>query len=102
MTIVKLMSPLRRRSVKLMSPLRNMSPKRGKKSPKRGKKSPKKEAKEKDIEDKKTPVGYKISELMSEGYPQKQAVAIALTMQNNGSLGPKGEYKRKKKKKKKN
>ena len=37
-----------------------------------------------------TPVGYKIKKLMKEGYPHKQAVAIALKMNEQGRLGPRG------------
>ena len=37
-----------------------------------------------------TPVGYKIKKLMKEGYPHKQAVAIALKMIENGCIGPRG------------
>ncbi len=43
----------------------------------------------------KDPVSIKISKLIKEGYPRKQAVAIALSMKNNKSLGPRGGYKRK-------
>ena len=45
---------------------------------------------------KKDPVSIKISKLIKEGYPHKQAVAIALSMRNNKSLGPAGGYKRRK------
>jgi len=37
-----------------------------------------------------TPVGYKIKKLMKEGYPHKQAVAIALKLNEKGRLGPRG------------
>ena len=37
-----------------------------------------------------TPVGYKIKKLMKEGYPHKQAIAIALKMNEKGCLGPRG------------
>lgn len=37
-----------------------------------------------------TPVGYKIKKLMKEGYPHKQAIAIALKMNERGCLGPRG------------
>tara|TARA_B100001287_G_C22665250_1_gene522499 strand:- start:510 stop:968 length:459 start_codon:yes stop_codon:yes gene_type:complete len=37
-----------------------------------------------------TPVGYKIKKLMKEGYPHKQAIAIALKMNQKGRLGPRG------------
>lgn len=37
-----------------------------------------------------TPVGYKIKKLMKEGYPHKQAVAIALSLNERGKLGPRG------------
>lgn len=40
----------------------------------------------------------KISKLVHEGMPQKQAVATALNMEREGHLGPKGGYKRSKKK----
>ena len=50
---------------------------------------------------KKTAVGYKISKLRKEGMPQKQAVAVALSMEQSGRLGPRGGYKRVKKKKSK-
>jgi hypothetical protein len=42
----------------------------------------------------KTPVGKKISKLVGEGKPQKQAVAIALQMERQGKLGPQGGYKK--------
>ena len=38
----------------------------------------------------KSPVSYKIEKLMKEGYPQKQAVAIALSLKKEGRLGPRG------------
>lgn len=37
-----------------------------------------------------TPVGYKIKKLMKEGYQHKQAIAIALKMNEKGCLGPRG------------
>jgi len=37
-----------------------------------------------------TPVGYKTAKLMREGYPKKQAVAIALSMHQAGRLGQRG------------
>ena len=37
-----------------------------------------------------TPVGYKIKKLMKDGYPHKQAIAIALNMNERGCLGPRG------------
>jgi hypothetical protein len=37
-----------------------------------------------------TPVGYKIKKLMKEGYHHKQAIAIALKMNERGCLGPRG------------
>lgn len=37
-----------------------------------------------------TPVGYKIKKLMKEGYPHKQAIAIALSLNEKGRLGPRG------------
>lgn len=37
-----------------------------------------------------TPVGYKIKKLMKEGYPHKQAIAIAIKMYEKGKLGPRG------------
>tara|TARA_B100000085_G_C18402559_1_gene455242 strand:- start:274 stop:735 length:462 start_codon:yes stop_codon:yes gene_type:complete len=37
-----------------------------------------------------SPVGYKIKKLMKEGYKHKQAVAIALKMNEKGCLGPRG------------
>ena len=40
----------------------------------------------------KTPVGYKISKLIREGVPQKQAEAMALEMDRQGRLGPRGGY----------
>lgn len=46
---------------------------------------------------KKSPESYKIEKLIKEGYPQKQAVAIALQMKKEGRLGPRGGYIRKKK-----
>jgi len=45
----------------------------------------------------KTAVGKKISKLVHEGKPQKQAEAIALQMQRSGRLTPNGGYKRVKK-----
>ena len=47
----------------------------------------------------KSPVSRKISKLVREGYPHKQAVAIALNMQSKGRLGHKGGYRRKSRKK---
>ena len=41
---------------------------------------------------KKSRVGYKISKLVKEGKPHNQAVAIALNMEKNGRLGPRGGY----------
>lgn len=35
-------------------------------------------------------VGYKIKKLINEGYPQNQAVAIALKYDEQGLLGPRG------------
>ena len=43
---------------------------------------------------KKSPVGLKISKLMKEGYPHKQAVAIALSMKDQGRLTKTGGYRR--------
>jgi len=37
-----------------------------------------------------TPVGYKIKKLLKEGYPHKQAIAIALKMDQKGCIGPRG------------
>lgn len=37
-----------------------------------------------------TPVGYKIKKLMKEGFQHKQAIAIALKMNEKGCLGPRG------------
>lgn len=37
-----------------------------------------------------TPVGYKIKKLMKEGYHHKQAIAIAIKMNEKGCLGPRG------------
>ncbi|MGH8897515.1 MAG: hypothetical protein ACRDZ4_10925 [Egibacteraceae bacterium] len=37
-------------------------------------------------------VSKKIGHLVREGKPQKQAVAIALSMKRAGRLGPKGQY----------
>ena len=45
----------------------------------------------------KTAVGKKISKLVHEGKPQKQAEAIALQMQRSGRLTSSGGYKRVKK-----
>lgn len=42
----------------------------------------------------KSPVSLKISKLMKEGYPQKQAVAIALSMKDQGRLTKTGGYRR--------
>ena len=44
-------------------------------------------------------VNRKISKLVDEGYPMYQAVAIALNMEENKKLGPKGGYRRAKAKK---
>ena len=43
---------------------------------------------------KKSPVSLKISKLRKEGYPQKQAVAIALSMKDQGRLTKTGGYRR--------
>lgn len=40
-------------------------------------------------------VSAKISKLVHEGVPQKQAVAEALSMERAGRLGPHGGYRRK-------
>jgi len=45
----------------------------------------------------KSPVGKKISKLVVEGKPQKQAIAMALEMKRKGRLTPEGGYKRVKK-----
>ena len=45
-------------------------------------------------------VSMKIRKLLKEGYPRKQAIAIALTMKNNGTLGPRGGYNRSKRRRK--
>ena len=45
----------------------------------------------------KSRVGHKISKLVREGYPHKQAIAIALSMDQAGRLGPLGGYRRVKK-----
>ena len=50
---------------------------------------------------KRTAVSYKISKLIKEGYKQKQAVAIALSLDSKGLLGPRGGLKRTKKQVKK-
>ena len=41
---------------------------------------------------KKSPVSSKIRKLIQEGKPHKQAVAIALKMNAEGRLGPRGGY----------
>ena len=43
---------------------------------------------------KRSPVSSKISQLQKEGYPHKQAVAIALSMQKSGRLTSSGGYRR--------
>jgi hypothetical protein len=63
------------------------------KTQKNKRKSPKKSKKK--ISD----VGMKIKKLMKEGYPHKQAVAIALSMKKSNKLGPHGGYKKSKKRK---
>ena len=45
---------------------------------------------------KKSPVSLKISQLVKEGYPHKQAVAIALSMQESGRITKSGGYRRRK------
>ena len=45
-----------------------------------------------------TPVSYKIKKLIKEGYSQKQAVAIALKLNEQGRLGPRGGLLKKPKK----
>ena len=42
----------------------------------------------------KSPVSHKISKLVREGVPHRQAVAIALSMDAQNRLGPLGGYKR--------
>lgn len=37
-----------------------------------------------------TPVRYKIKKLMKDGYPQKQAVAIAISLNERDRFGPRG------------
>ena len=39
-------------------------------------------------------INKKVKKLMDEGKPQKQAIAIALSMEREGKLGPKGGYKK--------
>ena len=63
------------------------------KTQKNKRKSPKKSKKK--ISD----VGMKIKKLMKEGYPHKQAIAIALSMKKSNKLGPRGGYKKSKKRK---
>ena len=63
------------------------------KTQKNKRKSPKKSKK------KSSDVGMKIKKLMKEGYPHKQAVAIALSMKKSNKLGPRGGYKKSKKRK---
>ena len=48
---------------------------------------------------KKSPVSMKIKKLIKEGYPRKQAIAIALSMKSRNRLGPRGGYKRSSRKK---
>jgi hypothetical protein len=81
-----------------MAEMANKLEKPKRKSPKR--KSPKRKS---------TDVGMKIRKLMKEGYPHKQAVAIAphkqavaiaLSMKNSNKLGPRGGYKKSPKKSK--
>jgi|TARA_R100000149_G_C5850759_1_gene119538 hypothetical protein len=43
---------------------------------------------------KKTAVDRKIKKLKKEGKPNKQAVAIALSMKRDKKLGPRGGYKK--------
>jgi len=50
---------------------------------------------------KRSPVSKKISKLMDEGYPHKQAVAIALSMQDKHQIGPKGGYVKKRRSRRK-
>ena len=59
-----------------------------------------KSPKRKSTKRKSTDVGMKIRKLMKEGYPHKQAVAIALSMKNSNKLGPRGGYKKSPKKSK--
>ena len=49
---------------------------------------------------KKTRVSYKISKLVKEGIKHNQAVAIALRLDQNGMLGPRGGIIKKSKSKK--
>ena len=45
-------------------------------------------------------VGDKIRKLRGEGKPEKQSVAIALNLEREGRIGPRGGLKRKRKRKK--
>ena len=47
-----------------------------------------------DMAKPKSPVSRKISKLIKEGVPPKQAVAMALQMKAAKALGPKGGYRR--------
>ena len=77
-----------------MAEMANKLEKPKRKSPKR------KSTNRKSTKRKSTDVGMKIRKLMKEGYPHKQAVAIALSMKNSNKLGPRGGYKKSPKKSK--
>ena len=77
---------------KRKSPKKSKSKRKSPKKIKSKRKSPKKSKR------KVTNVGMKIKKLMKEGYPHKQAVAIALSMEKSNKLGPRGGYKKSPKK----
>lgn len=58
-----------------------------------------KEYQSEEAEKSNSAIGRKISKLVHEGKPQKQAEAIALQMQRSGRLTPSGGYRRVKKSK---
>ena len=80
-------SPKKSKSVR-KSPKKSKSVRKSPKKTKSKRKSPKKSKR------KVTNVGMKIKKLMKEGYPHKQAVAIALSMEKSNKLGPRGGYKK--------
>jgi hypothetical protein len=84
-------SPQKSKS-KRKSPQKSKSKRKSPQKSKSKRKSPKKSKR------KVTNVGMKIKKLMKEGYPHKQAVAIALSMEKSNKLGPRGGYKKSPKK----